>query len=268
MAYQNIRDVQESLNHNYERLKENAELSEDLKVRLSAPLLLQVPHKWMAAPKRILVVGQETLDWQFYSGWYYSWPYSDIRNFRDFLSVENGVNAMTKGYEIFCFSREQPANYRSPFWHAYRLIRDAVGDPVDGFETSVLWTNLFRTALDGGSVLEGTLEEQDEIQDTAKNLLSTEIEILKPSTVIFFTGPRYDRALSREFSGLELRPVEDYSERQISRLVHPGLPLSFRTYHPGYMNRGHWDIFDAVIRAANLEKNAEFLGITQAHKNL
>lgn len=268
MAYEKNSDIQESLNRNYERLKENPELSVALTVRLSAPLLLQIPQKWITASKKILVVGQETLDWQFYSGWYYSWPFSDIRSFRDFLSIENSVNAMIKAYEIFCFAREQPANYRSPFWHAYRIVRSAVGDSPDGFETSVLWTNLFRMALDGGSVLSGTLEEQDLIQDKARNMLSTEIEIMKPTTVIFFTGPRYDRALSREFSGLEFREVEDYSVRQISRLVHPRLPLSFRTYHPGYLNRGHWNIFEAVIRAANLLKDPDLIGINQTKKNL
>lgn len=198
-----------------------------------------------------MIVGQETLGWGFDAGSYYDWPYPSICSFNDFISVPDSVEAMIYAYKAFEFSKFQPDNYRSPFWRAYRQIRRNFDDDVDGLNTAVLWTNIFRMSLDGGSVINGgTIEEIQSIQEATQGLLKAEIEILKPDVVIFFTGPYYNNALYSEFIDLTLHDFYGYDLSRTSWLEHPSLPsVSLRTYHPGYLNRGHWELIDIIEKA-------------------
>ncbi|MEE1920505.1 hypothetical protein V0R50_08640 [Pseudomonas sp. 148P] len=245
-----VRDnVQGSLNSLYENFKNNVSLPEHLAVRASPPLLLSVSDKWVNAKKRVLVVGQETLGWEWYPGEFFPGLEVPIENFLDFQKTHNSVQALTAGYQAFEFARHQPGNYNSPFWRAYRSVRTALGEEIDGPETAVLWTNLFRMALDNGSVYENaSAEEAALLRDAGSALLLAEIEALAPTSVMFFTGPNYNSHLYSIFPGVELVGFEDYEVEKTSMLWHPKLPvLSFRTYHPAYLARsGQWGIISEI----------------------
>ncbi|WP_151192243.1 hypothetical protein [Desulfomicrobium orale] len=243
--------MQKRLIQEYTEFKEKCVLPAELQDRLSPPLLIKVPEKWERSDKRVLVIGQETLGWSFQSGEYYSWPFERIWSFKDFLKVNDSVQAMIHAYQEFEFAKQQPENYRSPFWRAYREIRKANKDTIDGIDTTVLWSNLFRMSLDCGSVIKnGKKEEIDMIRSVSSGLLLEEIKILKPTSVIFFTGPHYNETLYKEFGGIVLEKFMDYETNHTAYLNHPVLPKkSIRTYHPGYLNRGHWDILDKIIEA-------------------
>ncbi|ADN78370.1 hypothetical protein [Geobacter sulfurreducens] len=241
---QNLKDL-------YGQLKEGAFISDELAGRLSPPLLLYPTTRWKEAAVRVLLVGQETLGWDFSDGSYFKWPYSEISSFKDFLTVENSVDAMMHGYKVFEFSRYQPDNYRSPFWRAYRQIRRNFDPEVDGLETAVLWTNLFRMSIDGGSVVNnGTEEEIKSLQLATAGLLKSEIEILKPNVVLFFTGPNYNDTLYKEFEGIKLLNFMGHDPSRTAWLEHRHLPnVSLRTYHPEYLNRGNWELVDNIEQA-------------------
>lgn len=241
----------QNLNSLYSDFKETVSISDDLSDRLSPPLLLHPTERWKEAPSRVLIVGQETLGWDFDAGSYYDWPYPSICSFKDFKSVPNSVEAMVYGYKIFEFSRYQPDNYRSPFWRAYRQIRRNFDNEIDGFDTAVLWTNIFRMSLDGGSVIKGgTIEEIQRIREATSGLLRNEIKILKPDVVIFFTGPDYNDTLYSEFNDMELYDFHGNDLSRTAWIGHSYLPaISLRTYHPGYLNRGHWELIDIIERA-------------------
>ncbi len=243
--------MQEKLIQEYTKFREKAALPEALQERASPPLLINVSEAWERSNNRVLVVGQETLGWGFHDGEYYQWPYKPIRSFKDFLIADNAIQAMIHGYASFEFAKHQPENYRSPFWNAYRQIRKANGDEIDGINTSVLWSNLFRMSLDGGSVIKnGTNEEVSIIRAASAGLLLEEINILKPTTVIFFTGPDYNDALYSELTGCSLGQFMDYDSSRTSYISHPVLPeKSVRTYHPGYLNRGHWEVVNHIVKA-------------------
>lgn len=246
---QSKKGIQEELNRLYEQFKSSATLSSELAKRASPPLLLNVPEKWANATKRVLVVGQETLGWDFHPGDYFPELETPIMTFQDFQSTPNSVAALTASYRDFEFARHQPENYNSPFWRAYRSVRSSLGEDVDGSETAVLWTNLFRMSLDGGSVVEnGSLEEATLIREQGAALLRSEIQALAPSSVIFFTGPNYNEHLYAQFPGVELINLENYAPEKTSMLKHFQLPLqTFRTYHPGYLVRsGQWDIISTI----------------------
>jgi hypothetical protein len=235
----------------YEQIKEGAFISDELAERLSPPLLLYPTARWKEAAVRVLIVGQETLGWDFSAGSYFEWPYPEISSFKDFLAVDNSVEAMMHGYKVFEFSRYQPDNYRSPFWRAYRQIRRNFDSEVDGLETAVLWTNLFRMSIDGGSVVNnGTEEEIKSLQLATTGLLKSEIEILKPNVALFFTGPYYNDTLYTEFEGIKLVNFLEHDPSRTAWLEHQHLPnVSLRTYHPGYLNRGNWELVDNIERA-------------------
>jgi hypothetical protein len=240
-----------NLNTLYTQFKEDAFISDGLACRLSPPLLLFPTERWKDAGVKVLIVGQETLGWDFFAGSYFDWPYPEISSFVDFLTVDNSVEAMMHGYKVFEFSRYQPNNYRSPFWRAYRQIRRNFDSEVDGLNTAVLWTNLFRMSLDGGSVVNnGTIEEIKCIQRATFGLLRSEIEILKPNVVLFFTGPYYNDTLYAEFVDLQLVDFSGHDLSRTSWLQHPLLPNnSLRTYHPGYLSHGHWQLVDKIEQA-------------------
>jgi hypothetical protein len=93
-----------------------------------------------------------------------------------------------------------------------------------------------------------TAEELDAILSLQRGLLTAEIRVLKPTAVIFFTGPDYDVALRDEFPELSMRPLFDRTEREFARLSHPELPSeTFRTYHPNFLRRRKkWEWLDDI----------------------
>lgn len=240
--------MQEQLNEQYLNLRHNAIFQGNLSTRLSSPLCLYVPEKWLNSENRVLIVGQETLGWGFQPGKYYDWPYDSIANWQDFTRVPNSVNAMVYGYRCFEFSRHQPENYRSPFWRAYRQFRRALGEPADGINTSVLWTNLFRFSLDSGSVIRGNQNEIQQIKKASQPVFIAEINILNPTAMVFFTGPNYNQILYSFFPGIKLLPFNRRNPENHAQIAHANLPkLAWRTYHPAYLSRSkQWDVIEEI----------------------
>jgi len=244
----NASALQEALRARYDGFRSDTELPPILARRLSSPLLVAVSDSWLASKFRILVVGQEVLGWSFSEGSYYDWSFAPIRNFQDFKANADAVEALIQGYKNFDYSKYQPENARGPFWSAYRKLRIALEGDVD---SSILWTNLFRMSIDGGSVFRnGSPDEILSLCEVQTGLLTDEIGILKPNVVVFFTGPNYDHALARECPTIEYSAFESRTARVAAVLSHPKLPpCSIRTYHPGYLRRrGLWPILDEVIR--------------------
>ena len=117
-----------------------------------------------------------------------------------------------------------------------------------GADTAVLWTSLFRMALDGRSVIKnGTVEEIQLLREASRDILLAEIVALKPTAILFFTGPDYNEHLYAIFPGCEHLELAEYDPTRTSLLQHPMFPHpTLRTYHPGYLSRGHWHIVDLI----------------------
>lgn len=235
--------MQNRLNECYTTFREKVEFDDnDFAKRLSAPLLIQVTERWIKSKIRVLVVGQETLGWEFFKGdrYGYDWEFSDIHGWLQFKSANDSVNALVSAYKIFNFSsNNHPLNHRAPFFRAYRKIRESIGDNQENFETSVLWTNLIRMSVDEGSIFRNaTPNQREEVIFASTNIFQEEVKILKPDIVIFFTGPVYDYALKKIINGSVFRDILGYEERVIAAVSHDMLPkMSWRTYHPSYLQR-------------------------------
>jgi hypothetical protein len=238
----NVMAVQENLNMCYSKILLQSDIGDNnISADLSAPLLLKVPEKWISAKPRVLIIGQETLDWNFVKGDYprHESIFNDIADWKEFKEKPDSVPALVEGYRFFNFSKTHSVNHRAPFFSAYRRIREAVGDDLDSFDTSVLWTNLIRMAYDGGSILQiNNISIRNRLFDISGEVLRCEIRALSPDAIIFFTGPRYDDALKRAFQDVKFNKIAEYDWQTFSSMQSSMLPeYSWRTYHPAYLRR-------------------------------
>ena len=214
--------------------------------RFSAPLLLSASEAWENASQRVLLIGQETFGWNYCEADKIgerdvAYPrLRSIENMADFIDSEDAVTAMMLAYRRFSFTEHHSISRRSPFWRFYRDIRRVVGDDPSGFLTSVLWTNLCRQDYDCGAFHNAPDELRQHIRSMNKDVLREEISVLRPTDIIFCTGPRYDEELSLQFLGVMFSEVDsNIPQRQLASLDHPGFAggRAWRVYHPAYMNR-------------------------------
>jgi hypothetical protein len=214
-------ELQHQLQIAYADWKTNLHFEHDEAADLSAPLLLSVPASYADAARRILFVGQETLDWNWthelrtrYPRYETEYPYTDILTMQDFICQNDSIDALCWGYREFDFSSKQSGNYSSPFWQAFREIQ---AWPAAG----VVWNNISRCAFEGGSILRAPKQLQCRLFEGQSKLVATEIDILRPEVCLFFTGPLYDDLLNEVFPGCEYMPIDDIPIRQLgSRLIH------------------------------------------------
>jgi hypothetical protein len=122
------------------------------------------------------------------------------------------------------------AHRNSAFWCAFRLVAEG---------HAALWTNLYRTDMNGPIVLNCTADEQCHLLQSQSALFRREVSELAPTTIIFMTGPRYDNALRTIYQGCALVPLwADVPEREVALVREDRLPMrSIRIYHPTYLQR-------------------------------
>jgi hypothetical protein len=126
-------------------------------------------------------------------------------------------------YEGFEFAKNYHGR-NSPFWRFIRTFHSKVNG--DQFQNGFLWTN-FSKCDSGGTTLTRELQDLDKM---GFDLLTSEIEILKPDVVIFITGWDYEKQFQRVFSGLTYETLED---NFIYRCIHKLLPKrTYMTMHP------------------------------------
>ncbi|MFZ5823514.1 MAG: PGN_0703 family putative restriction endonuclease [Bacillota bacterium] len=194
----------------------------------SYPHLIQVPAPYLAAPRKVVIVGQQTYGWEADG----MPPRERVAEVKPTL-----IDVQQKLYSDF-FPAGIPA--RSPFWRAFQQVQAALAPgPID----SCLWAELVKVDHEGQRPPEAV--DADWFEHF--NVLAAELRILEPDVVIFFTGPYYDQRIVESFPGARLEPVLE-SKGAIVRIIHPDLPLhTYRTYHPAYLNRTNWQVVDDLI---------------------
>lgn len=206
----------------------------------SPPLLIKIPTEWEVVEHRILWIGQETAGWSWKVARLRAddlgWDYPDITSLGDFARHAEAVEALTYGYGEFNLAVNHPAN-RGLYWRYFRWMFDAM---LAHGRTSMVWTNVIRCSANAGKgytpwdvsepIRSAFLAQQH-------RLLAAEIEVLRPTLVIFVSGPDYEIFVRQEFQGCESVALAPFTIRQAARFSHAALPpSSFRTYHPGHLN--------------------------------
>lgn len=207
------------LNLVYERLGECRDADEILK-QLNGPFLLATNDVYESAIPRIIIVGQENNGWiEHYD--YRAW-----------------FNSMTVDETVAAYRRFDVASYPyGSFSRYFAMFRDELLEPAwKGNPKAVLWGNLFKLNHQGSqSIYSPLLEPMLRLQ---AGVIEEEITALQPDVVLFLTGPRYDDVLRRSFPDAEFQAIDGHPTNEIAKVVAANLPKqSFRTYHPGYLNR-------------------------------
>lgn len=187
------------------------------------PFLIRLPQEkqYESSKIRIMIFGKETNNWEG----------------RYSLSVDGLLDV----YEEFFANQlglTDEKKYSSVFWNYTKYYVNRIEETLRLFgPLQYVWNNTLKIgrANDKGSPANGIID----ILEQYFNVLSKEIEILNPNIIIFFTGPDYDSYLKRFFPEIVFSEVSKaIPDRQLARISCPKLPfLSFRTYHPNYLNR-------------------------------
>jgi hypothetical protein len=188
---------------------------------LNGPFLVATNTEYENSRPRIVIVGQENNGWMDDIADYLGWVGS--KSIEDALAVYRGFDIAT--YRYGTFSRY------------FSLFRDRLlGETPEGGRRSILWTNLFKLNHKGKqSIYSPLLEPMLKLQE---EVFAQEMNALKPDAVVFLTGPRYDHIIERFYPKVLFRAVDGHPVNEVAEVVAEGLPkLSFRTYHPGYLNR-------------------------------
>lgn len=221
------------LSDRYSNFRQSAKLPKRLAVKASPPLLILPHEKWRSAKVKVLIIGQDTLRWNYNPG-----DVGDdgrpIVSFWDFQTADHGVLAMLNLYRWYALGRAYPS-LNSPFWRGFRLLSSAISDCED----SALWTNVFKVNV-GGSVMRNCkAADIKALRRAQTGLLRHEIAVLKPDVVVFCSGPRYDATIQCDFPDMEVSQFcRSLPTSSVGVVRASGLPLrTVRTFHPEYLQR-------------------------------
>jgi hypothetical protein len=228
----NVREINLQLEHAYQVAFASFAREFPSASGLSSPFLIRVPETFALARVKLVIIGQETYGWG---------PNPPLeRPSFDSPAVARGM----QDHQDFGLGQGW---LHTPFWQAahqlYRMLNP--GGPDGGF----IWTNLVRMDQDHGPRRRNRRPQRDvEDRVCGLRLLESELELLRPDVVVFFTGPSYDDRLRLTFPSIQFMPVA----RTLCRLESPDTKgLWVRSYHPRYLRmKRHWSTLDSIVRMA------------------
>lgn len=170
--------------------------------KMHGPFLISPHEKYTESNVKIAFVGQET------NGW----------------SQKKDVVGQMKTYYNFNLGKK----YRSsPFWNVIRKFEDAINND----QYCSAWLNLNRYDENNKKPSAKTRS----ILNNYDDILLSELRILKPDVVIFFTGHAYDGRLLPALKAKK-SPIQDFKVKQFCELLTDELHAKvYRTYHPRYL---------------------------------
>ncbi len=196
---------------------------------LSRPYYMGVSKEYIESPQRIMIIGQETKDFGFYND---DWPMNDIREWSiDYLRKQL--------YGIESTKNKCKYNH-SAFWKLFRLFEQKGFAPC--------WNNIdkIQQTIDGKTIsLTFELESHfcQQYGNSKKSLIQNEIDVCKPKSILFITGPNYTHSMATSFGIDEtllwkyrpniINPISD-----ITDILNNGTKCIW-TYHPTFLNRKH-----------------------------
>lgn len=203
-----------------------------LEIKPTCPLLLSVnDNDYNSGDIRLVVYGQETNSW-----------YSEFHN---------GIEPIVECYEEF-FTNGECWSYGGQFWNGVNRFIELLQEKYPNKKISLIWNNIVKIGKfdDKGFPPDYIYEVEREHFSVIKD----ELKILKPTIVLFLTGPNYDSVIADNFGNLTYSKLPtDYSEREIAKIGLTGVPFAFRTYHPNYLWRNNINgYFQTIIDKINI----------------
>lgn len=197
---------------------------------ISYPFFLGVSEKYIQAQNRIMIVGQETNGWSTYKP---DWSIEDSQKWAiDYLDYQLHYSNDPALKEQF------GRRNSSPFWGFFKQFSKDDIVPC--------WNNVDKAQrnIDGNTkslteAMEGELNCT--LPDSNKTLFQKEVEIARPTLIVFITGPDYTKtmemALNLKTGSLEKsKPSLQNGCVDITEIAGLSIP-TFWTYHPAYIHR-------------------------------
>lgn len=205
---------------------------ETIENKPTCPLLLSIKETdYSSGDLRLVIYGQETNSW--------------------FGEFHNGIQPILQSYNEF-FNEGACWNYGGQFWNGVKRFVELLQEKYPNKKISLVWNNIVKI---------GRFNEKgfppDYIYEIERNhfsVIQEELKILKPTLVLFLTGPNYDSVIADNFGELAYSKLPtDFSTREIAKIPLIGIPYAFRTYHPNYLWRNNINsFFQAIIDKINI----------------
>ncbi len=187
------------------------------------PLFLKSVEQYENAKIKIMIFGQETNSW--------------YGTYGNDASVEHIMNC----YEEF-LTRWLP-NHKGFFCKGIREFMK-LWENNTSKEVGYLWNNIVKMGHASKNAGKRGFPRfyDDIVKPHLDKIIIEEIKILKPDYIVFLTGPRYYHVVDNVFSTPERKPVEGFKTNELCEVIIskekvPSVKKSFRTYHPGYLQR-------------------------------
>lgn len=197
------------------------------------PFFITTPDDYGSYKNSIMIFGQETNSWCFECGKKSEYSNSlerSLQVYRDFY-LNGGINS-----------------YRGPFWNEFKRIRRDVQKTKNAV---FLWNNINKI----GRIGKGNIPKLNEVQFKHLDVIRDEIELLKPTVLIFLTGPDYDHFVKKNIGNFSQKEISDslwevtFSDDRFKNLK------AFKTYHPNalYFQGKNGTVIPNLIKAVKNE---------------
>jgi len=191
---------------------------------LSTPFLINISAEYTQSHPRVVIVGQETMGW--------GWGADSHLTYQDFVKHKT-LDAAQLLYDGYLKSPVM-----TPFFQYLNKIQRGIFGDEETVPGQILWLNLFKFNHEPDHCYMIYSPYCDAALNLQRDVFQQEIKLLEPAVVVFLTGPYYDKIIQHFYPDVVFQPVENSNTRLFARLSDRQLPkLSFRTYHPGYLNR-------------------------------
>ena len=205
-------EINQKLTELYNKYRDQMKKKLDEESKLSYPLLMKLDEKYAIPNQRLklFIVGRQTKDWC-----------GELEN------NERLIENLQAEYLEFMKKPENERNPPSTFWLRVKDLREGLGLEKNAYA----WSNLNK--MDWGGKKPGKKIEGDMLRDFS--LLREEIEICKPTCIVFFTGYKFDRLLAKTFGILpdKIKEVDESEKKAFAEVQIPSIDAKcFRLEHP------------------------------------
>ncbi len=197
------------------------------------PLLLKVDQKYIDAKIKIMFFGQETNHWH---------------TEKDGTGQFHGeIEPLLDLYEHF-YLENRCYSYGGQFWNGINRFKQHLKlSEID--KSAFVWNNVVKIGKCGKG---NPIKEVLDIQKHYFNVITTEIEILRPNYLVFFSGPNYDYLIKELITPVGFSAITNFKERQLCILETPFNIRALRTYHPNFLWRNDINkYFEEIIVQMN-----------------
>ncbi len=210
---------------------------------------------WTDADLKVMVFGQEPLDWPLPILTDGSQAQSD-----DFVELyQRFYSDNYKDGQYFLKDTDNHLAKNNFFNVGFNGIMSGIKESIldksyPNKRVAYLWNNISKLSTGGRN---GVSPEIHELEKEYFHVIPQEIEILKPDVLIFFTGPGknvyYNYILENFNIQGDPSPLAGNDIDAVSKLNIEGISLAYKTYHPAANIKGEerWGHYHAIIDDIN-----------------